>query len=249
MATLPIQLKLSANVRSKPERDELYKDEISTQQQIIKERKLALQKEEIELRKLFSLQAKANGLEPAYMEVNDLIKIIEDILLTGSPISKAFNKHELNGSKCKRWADRTIKQAIDKNDLTQAIDYLCKNKGNTSLSLISQYNLLDTKNILKSASYREALNKMKKQLAIAQKLKDKDDQLALKDLTIFQKDREVDKLITELNRDKSTDWKSRAIDLKKSGVSVADIAKRLGKGRTTISNHLNSPKVKIELPT
>ena len=112
---------------------------------------------------------------------------------------------------------------------------------------MKDYEVLDVNSMVKSGTYSSGLNKLKKQLTIAQKLKEKDDQLALKDLTIFQKDLEVAKLTTELNRDKSTDWKSRAIDLKKSGVSVTDIAKRLGKGRTTISTYFNSAEGNVSV--
>ena len=89
------------------------------------------------------------------------------------------------------------------------------------------------------------MNKIKKQLDIATRLQDKDDQLAVKDKTISDKDSEIKRLETELLRNKSKDWKHEAIKLKMSGVPVTEIAKLLSKGRTTTSTHLNKPDVKL----
>jgi DNA invertase Pin-like site-specific DNA recombinase len=75
-------------------------------------------------------------------------------------------------------------------------------------------------------------------------LQNKDDQLAVKDKTISDRDIEITRLKHELLRGKSKDWQHEAIELYKSGVSKAEIAKRLGKGRTTISNYLNKPDIK-----
>lgn len=230
------------NVVVPSEKNKFDRAALFQQQQLVNDKRWALKKEEGKLLKLYAEKAKANGLEPAYVETNDLIMIIEDLLLTMSPVTKAFKRHEAKESKCKNWATRAITN-LDESNLTEALKHLLDNE-NTSINLMSDFNILDVKSITKSASYSEGLNKLKKQLKITLMLKDKDDQLAVKDKTISDKDIEIKRLNDELLRNKSNDWKSRAIELKKLGVAISVIAKQLGKGRTTVSNYLNLPEVK-----
>jgi hypothetical protein len=223
------------------EKDELYRKEKSDQYKIIREVNRVGSKAKEELRRLRKLESDSKGLEPAYLDSDDLMRIIEYLLLNKSTVSKAFYQHELKNNLCTDWAKRTIKYPFKKYLLKQAIDLL---NHNTSLLLMEQYSVLDIKSILKSDTYPNALNKMKKQLVIAQSLQDKDDQLAMKDQIISDKDNEIDVLTKELLRNKSKDWKKEAIELKKNGLSVSDIAKQLSKGRTTISTYLNKLEVK-----
>lgn len=223
------------------EKDELYRAELNDKYKEVKEAERVLSIKKAELQKIRQLEAKSKGRVPAYINNMDLITIIEDLLLTKSTVRKAFDRHEVNDGKCAEWAKRTIRYSVDKDDLTQAIDCV---PNNTRLLLMKKHSVLDIKSMIKSGSYSEALNKIKRQLDIALRLQDKDDQLAVKDKTISDKDSEIERLEKELLRNKSDDWQHEAIKLKKSGVSVAEIARLLSKGRTTISTYLNKPDVK-----
>lgn len=244
-----INLSLPAGVVVPTEKDELFKKEISDKYKELKEAQSIANAIESELRRLRTQESIRKGLEAASIDTSDLISIIEDLLLTKSPVSKAFSRHEIKESKCKDWAKRTIKYSINKFELTQAINYLLDNinKKNVSLNLMRDYKILDIKSIANSGAYSAGLNKLKKQLNTTMRLKDKDDQLADKDKIISDKDIEIKKLHEDMLIDKREDWKLRAVELRKVGNTVADIARRLGKGRTSISNHLNSPEVKAEL--
>lgn len=233
---------ISENVVVPSEKNKFDREALRYQQKLVNDKRRVLKIEESKLLKLYAEKAKANGLEPAYVETNDLIMIIEDLLLTMSPVTKAFGRHEIKENKCKNWATRAITN-LDESNLTEALNHLLYNN-NTFIKLMSDYKILDIKSITKSASYSAGLNKLKKQLKITLMLKDKDDQLAVKDNTISDKDIEIKSLNDELLRNKSNDWKSRAIELKKSGMAKSVIAKQLGKGRTTVSNYLNLPEVK-----
>lgn len=237
-----VNLSLPENVVVPSQQIKFDRDALAHQQQLVNNKRRVLKIEEGKLLKLYAEKAKANGLEPAYVEASDLIMIIEDLLSTMSPVTKAFGRHEVKENKCRNWATRAITN-LDKSNLTEALKHLLYN-GNTSLNLMSDYKILDVKSITKSASYSAGLNKLKKQLKITLRLKDKDDQLAVKDNTISDKDIEIKSLNDELLRNKSNDWKSRAIELKKSGMAKSNIAKQVGKGRTTVSNYLNLPEVK-----
>jgi len=244
-----INLSLPAGVVVPPEKDELFKKEISDKYKELKEARSIANAIESELRRLRTQESISKGLEPAYLDTSDLISIIEDLLLTKSPVSKAFNRHEVKENKCKGWAKRTIIYSINNDDLTDAINYLLdnRNKKNITLNLIRKYEILDIKNIVKSGSYSAGLNTLKKQLDVAMRLKEKDDQLAYKNKVITDKDGEIKRLETELSRDKSMDWKHRAIELKKLGIKAKEIGDRLGKSRGTISTYLNTPEVKAIL--
>ncbi len=233
---------LQTHVGIPPGKDDLFEAEKRDQYKKVKEAESVLSRERAELQKIRQLEADSKGQQPAYIDTNDLTTIIEDLLLTKSPVSKAFQRHEINDRKCTDWSKRTIRYSVDKSDLTQAIDCLLNN---TSILLMNQHRVLDIKSIVKSDTCSAALNKMKKQLGIAQRLQDKDDQLAVKDKTISDKVSEIERLKEELLRNKSKDWQHEAIKLKKLGVSVTDMVGRLGKGRTTLSNYLNEPDVKL----
>jgi len=237
-----VNLSLPENVVVPSQQINFDRDALAHQQQLVNDKRRALKIDESKLLKLYAEKAKANGLEPAYVEASDLIMIIEDLLSTMSPITKAFGRHEVKENKCRNWATRAITN-LDKSNLTEALNHLLYNK-NSSLNLMSDYKILDIKSITKSASYSAGLNKLKKQLKVTLMLKDKDDQLAAKDKTISDKDIEIKRLNDELLRNKGEDWKSRAIELMKSGTKKSDIAKLVGKGRTTVSTYLNQPEVK-----
>lgn len=234
------------------EKDELYREEYSDlykQRAILKE---DLNANESKIKQLRRLDAKSRGVKPAYISRVDLIKIIEDLLVNKSPVSKAFERHEVNEIKaakevnegmCAGWASRTIKYPIDKLALNSALGALAKN---TDLIFMRKYKVLDVKDILRSASYSAALTKLKKQLDIAHILQDKDDQLVNKDSVIADKNADIEKLKVELQRNKTKDWEPQAIEMRQAGISVTDIAKQLGKSRTTISTYLNSPSVKSQ---
>lgn len=245
---MPISINstLSTKVAIKPEKDELYKDELSKEYSSLKESENKTKAIQGKIRELRALESAAKGLEPAYIQTKDLVSIIEDLLLTKSPVSKVFNRHEQRDKKCKKWAERVIKHSIDKYDFDDAAHILRHGK-NPGLLTMEHYKVLDIKDITKSDNIRAALTKLKKQLAIAETLQAKDNLLAAKDKAISDKDTEIARLNTELLRNKSEDWKQEAIKLKRLGVSVTDIGKQLGKGRTTISTYLNKPDVKFKL--
>jgi len=228
---------------AEPKENKLLRKEISDKQFEVKAAQHTFDTARAELRELRREESASRGLEPAFIGTSDLITIIEDLLLTESPISKAFRSHEIRESKCKKWTDRTIRYGVNKKSFSEATDALL-NKGNTQIKLMKDYNVLDIKSIVKSDSYSAGLNKLKKQLKVTLMLKDKDDQLAAKDKTISDKDIEIKRLNDELLRNKGEDWKSRAIELMKSGTKKSDIAKLVGKGRTTVSTYLNQPEVK-----
>jgi transposase len=233
-------LSFSTNPRKK---EKSLKQEISEKYLVLKMAEWNTSIIKSELRELRIKESTSKGLKPAYIGSPDLIAIIDDLLLNGSPVSKAFKRLEVSENKCEKWAERTIKYSPNKDELTLAINTLLT-KENTQLKLMSDYKTLDMKSIAKSDSYSAGLNKLKKQLITTLMLQNKDDQLAVKDKTISDRDIEITRLKHELLRGKSKDWQHEAIELYKSGVSKAEIAKRLGKGRTTISNHLNKPDIK-----
>jgi mRNA-degrading endonuclease YafQ of YafQ-DinJ toxin-antitoxin module len=237
--------------------------ELSDQYKKLNESKIATSKVEAEIRRLHRLQAASKGLKYASIEIMDLVIIFEDLLLNKSPVSKAFDKHEINARKCEEWAKRTKRYSVDKKKLTQAINCLANkisaaqlqynrmnniplnNRNNTSFLLMKKHDVLDITSIVNSISYAAAWKKTKSLLDIAQRLQDKNDQLAVKDQTIADQISEIDVLKKEQLRNKSKDWEEESIKLIRSGVSVTDIAKRLSKGRTTISTYLNKSEVKL----
>jgi len=234
---------LSTHAEIAPEKDELYKNKIGDKYKELKESRIVTSKIEAEIRRLRKLESKRKGLEPAYINKDHLICIIEDLLLTTqSPVSKAFDRHQRNNGECASWAKRTIRYPVAKSELAEAIDCLLTNP---RLRLMNQYGILDTKSIIKSDSYSEALNKMKKQQDMALRLQEKDDQLAAKDKAISDRDREIERLKNDLLRNRSKDWQREAIHLKKSGETVTNIARLLGKSRGTISTYLSTPDVKL----
>ncbi len=188
------------------------------------------------MKRLRGLDAASRGLEAAYIGSVDLIKIIEYLLANKSTVSKAFEQYEVTEGMCAGWARRTINYSVDKLELNSALDRLAKNTGQI---LMQKYQVLDVKDIARSASYSAALTKLKKQLDIAHTLQDKDNQLASKDSTIAARDVEIKALKEELLRNKSKDWKPLALTLQQDGVSVTEIAERLGKSRGYVSTFLN----------
>jgi hypothetical protein len=223
------------------EKDGLYKSEISDAYKKLAKLKEETSNAEYTLNQLRRLDGESRGLEAAHIDRDDLIDIIETLLSNNLPVSKAFTKHEVNKTKCAGWASRAIRYSVDQTELGSALDLLAQH---TDLILMEKYQVLDVKDIVKSASYSAALTKLKKQLAITRTLQDKDKQLTDKESTITIRDSEIRVLKEELLRDKSEDWKTRAVTLQQEGVSVTNIAKRLGVGRSTASTYLNSPDVK-----
>lgn len=243
MATLNDILKIDSTIFLKPEKDELYRKEISDKNKLINKLENELRSEKIARNRLSVLDAQSRGVEPAYISSIDLKMIIEDLLENKLSASKTFERHEVNEGMGVKWAERIIKKPVDKDVLSLAINYLTKN---TNLILMNKYEVLDVKDIARSASYSAALTKLKKQQGIAHALQDKDNQLINKDSVIAAKDVEIEKLKTELQRNKSEDWKPQAIALKQAGISVTKIAERLSKSRTLVSTYLNSPGVKYQ---
>lgn len=226
------------------EKDELNRHELSEAYKRQIKEQAALDRTKMEIKILSKEDALIRGVKPAYINDNDLAAIIDDLLANQSPVSKAFGRHEVNKSLCLNWAKRTIKYPVNELELTNALDSL---RGNINLLLMKNFDILDIKEILRSASYSAALKKLKTQQKITLLLKGKDDQLIKKEIIISDKEAEIERLKTELQRNKSEDWKTAAIRLKKSGVSVSDIAKRLTLSRGTVSTYLNKPEVIAEL--
>lgn len=226
------------------EKDELYRSDISDQQKLIKKLKAELRAEEAKITRLYGLDAKSRGLEPAYIDSSDLIKIIEDLLANKSTITNAFERHEITEGKCKGWANRTKRYPLDEDRLKSALNALAMN---ANIIVMQKYKVLDHKDIGRSTAYSAALTKLKKQLAIAHTLQDKDNELINKDIVIAARDAKIEELKQELVRNKSFDWHQQALTLRQEGISVKEIAARLNKSRTTVSNYLNSPINKSQL--
>jgi hypothetical protein len=212
---------------------------------IIKEINYDLRVATSNVRQLHRLKAESQGKKAAYIDEEDLTKIIAEFLKSRSNVTAAFKQYALNEGLGEDWAINTKDYFLDAEKLSSALFNLTNN---TSLILMNNYKVLDVKDIKRSATYSSALTKLKKQQGIAHALQDKDNQLTNKNSVIAAKDAEIEKLNTELQRNKSEDWKSQAIALKQADISVTKIAKRLGKSRTTISTYLNSPGVKSQIP-
>lgn len=228
------------------EKDELYRDELSDLYKNLAIQDRDRNRTKSEISRYLGLQAKSRGVEVAYIDSTDLTNIIKDLLANKSTVSKAFERYEVNSVKagmCAGWAKRTIKYSVDKLALNSALDALATN---TDLILMRKYEVLDVKDIERSASYSAALTKLNKQLDITRTIQDRDNQLISKDSVIAAKDAEIEKLKTELQRNKSEDWKPQAIAMKQAGISVTKIAERLSKSRTLVSTYLNSPGVKSQ---
>jgi hypothetical protein len=249
----------------KPARDELYKEELIDQHRLIKKLKEELRAEELKRNKLSVLNSQSRGVEPAYIGSGDLVKIIQDLLANKSTVSKAFQRHEVNKIKtaealnaykklngfnvvntnmCTDWAKRTKKYSIDKIELSSALKEIAKD---TDIMLIRKHKVLDVKDIERSASYSAALTKLRKQQGIAHALQDKDNQLINKDSVIAAKDAEIEKIKKELQRDKSEDCETRIYELKDAGISVTDIAARVGKARATVYAFLKKRQLNLKL--
>ncbi len=225
------------------ETDEIYSDaELYNK---LKELQHDTSEVEAEIQRRRRLKSASKGLAIPYIDIDDLVIIIEDLLSKKSTVSKAFQRREVSGGKFTGWATRAIKYYVEPVKLRQAIGRLLNNRNNISLKLMDKYKVLDIERIVSSRYYPEAWKKIMKLLDIALRFKAKDDQLAVKDQTIADKDNEIKRLQTELLRNNSKDWKHEAIKQKKLGVSVAEIARLLSKGRTTISNYLNEPGIKL----
>lgn len=220
------------------EKDELYRSELNDGQKYLANAEAEVIKAKYYLKQLRRLDAQSRGVEAAYIGTNDLIKIIEDLLAHKSTITKAFERHEVTEGKCKGWANRTKAYSLDEGELNSALDALAKN---ANIIVMRKYKVLDDKDIGRSTSYSAALTKLKKQLEIAHTFQDKDDQLISKESAIAAKDAEIERLSAELERDKSEDCKQRAIELEQTGITVAEISRRLGKSRGTIYKYLDSP--------
>lgn len=228
-----------------PEKDKLYGSKNSD---VYKRRADAikhLSDIEYEIKQLHRLDGESRGLEAASIGRVDLVEIIEDLLASKSPVSKAFQRHEVSKSKCTDWAKRTIKYSVNETELRSALDTLANN---TDLILINKYDVLDISDILRPASYSAALTKLKKQLVIANRFQDKDNELINKDIAIADKDAKIEELMEELVRNKSIDWQQQALKLRQAGTPVTKIALLLSIGRTTVSSYLNSPGVKSQIP-
>jgi hypothetical protein len=237
---------LSTHPNIKPEKDELNRFEISEQYTNIKLFEQRIKEAEAEIRRLRKQQA-GDKFDPAYIDTDDRVMIIEDLLRTGSPVSKAFDRHELKNKYCKEWAKRTIRYAPNKKHLGKALERLLNGGQSTSLELINKQKVLDQESIGKSSTYGAALNNLKKQFKLSQRLQDKDDHIAKMDITISDKDREIVLLRQELLGKKSIDWQSEAIALKKLGMKVSHIAEKVGMTRSLVSTYLNKPSKKAIL--
>jgi len=227
-----------------PEIDDLYRSELSEEIKQLKIEVMAVRYRKSKLSKLHKQIRESKGLESAYIGRIDLIKIIEDLLTNKSSVTKAFQRYEVNNNKCADWAKDTIKYSADEQELTSALDMLAKNR---EVILMKKYLVLDINDILRPASYSAALTKLKKQLVIANRFQDKDNELNNKDIIIAAKETKIEELKQELVRNKSVDWEEQALTLRQQGISVKEIGARVNKGRTTVSNYLNSPSIKAQL--
>lgn len=261
MTTINDILKINTTIFIKPKNYGLYSEELSAHHKLVKQKKEDLRAAELERNICSVLNAKSRGVEPASIGRGDLAQIIQDLLANKSTVSKAFQQQEVNKTKAAEalnahrklnglkvintsvftdWAKRTKKYSIDKIELSSALEEITKN---TDLMLMQKHKVLDVKDIERSASYSAALTKLKKQQGIANALQDKDNQLINKDSVIAAKDAEIEELRTELQRNKSEDWKPQALALRQAGISVTSIAMRLSKSRSTVSTYLNIPAI------
>lgn len=227
-----------------PEKDELNRSEKSDAFKRMTRHKKGVIDELKIIKQLNQQDRESLGLEDAYIDRFDLIDIIETLLANKSSVSKAFAQHEVNRTKCAGWASSTIKKPVDEAELRSALDTLAKN---TDLILMKKYDVLDISDILRSASYSAALTKLKKQLVIANRLQDKDNELINKDIIIAAQETKIVELKQELVRNKSKDWEPQAVALYQAGVTIAQIALRLGISRGTIYKHFKIPSIKDQL--
>ena len=217
-------LKTGPNIKKDPEY--LDRDGRSEAFRNVAESELRLKVDKQKLRDIFAADAKAKGLQPAFVKVIDLIEIISNILITGCSITKAFRDREQNANLCKGWAKRTITQSPAEYDITQAIhslDPIAKD----IIELMDSYSVLDIKIICKARSFSEALNRMKKQHTITKELKKKDDEIA--------------RLKNDLANMANNNLNANILNSIKQGTSVAATARNLNISRGTVYNHLNKP--------
>jgi len=227
-----------------PEKDKLHRSELSDLYKLQKKQREEAQRTQDEIWKYQRLERQARGLESAYIGRNDLIKIIEYMLANKSTITKAFEQHEVNEALGKDWAKRTKTYSVDKGELNSALDALANN---ANLIVMRQYKVLDDKDIEGADSYSAALTKLKKQLVIANRFQDKDNELINKDIIIAAKETKIVELKQELVRNKSKDWEPQAVALYQAGVTIAQIALRLGISRGTIYKHFKIQCIKDQL--
>lgn len=228
-----------------PEMDGLYRSEISDAFKNHGRLKDQASQAKRTLMRLLRQERESKGLEGASIGSEDLVNIIDYLLTNKSSVTESFAQHEVNNTKCAEWASRTITYSINKPVLSGALDALAKN---TDILLIQKYKLLDLKDILSCSSYSAALTKLKKLLVIANRFQDKDNELINKDSIIAAKEAKIEELKQELVRNKSKDWEPQALKLRQDGLSVTKIAVLVNKGRTIVSNYLNSPSIKSQIP-
>jgi hypothetical protein len=238
-------LKTAQNIGG--EKDELYWNEKKDIYRRIKDIDNERPKLIGELARIQREENKAKGIVPAYVNTSDLIPILESVLQKGGPISKAFREHEQSSNQVNDWARRAITRVPNKDDLLEALRYLKETK-NSELLLMDKYGVFDIKPIVIVSSYSGALNQIKRQLAIAKQLEQKDIQLLQKDKVIADKKMEITLLNKMLVAQSGVDKKKNSLEIKllDPQMPIAKIAKLVGAGRTSISEHLHKPEIKVQ---
>ncbi len=232
MSLPPNMLKnMKVNPNVKAEKNQLDSDGLS---QAYKKKKVILgQLEEIneEIKQRYFDDAKANGVEPAYIKTPDLVEIISTVLIKNCTISKAFKDRENNASLCKGWAKRTIKRKPDRNYINNAFDNLAANEKNI-IQLMKKYKQFDIKSIIKADTYREALNCLKRQLTVTKQLNSKDIENA--------------NLKAQIKILSGSNWRVKALSLKQQKMTFIKIASLIGKDRNTVAKFLNQTAIKAQ---
>lgn len=235
MAKVPSQfsnsLALPGNVVLSPEIDSLDPDRLRKAFRDLKKANQNVAVKQAELNAALAERSLANGIKAAFITKVDLSEIISTVLLTGCSITKAFNIREVQAGHSQDWAKRTIMHTPDRFVVQNAMQML-KPPVIAIIQQMKKYKLLDVKQMHKAGTYSAALNGLKKQLAISNLLQ--------------EKDLEIKRINTLLSNKVGLDWKRVALSHKKSGLTIASIAKLVGKGRTTVSNYLNEPSIRSQ---
>jgi DNA-binding XRE family transcriptional regulator len=184
---------------------------------------------------------KAKGIEPVIITFEDLMLIVPKILSNKKPTSKVFNELEVSYKKCNRWAERAVKRKPYKDYLSAVIETLIL-ENNSELLLMKKHDVYQLNPILAADSYNAAFTQMKVQLKLARIIE-------LLEITIEDQVSEIDLLKESMAAFKGDDRKESALKLKilHPGMSVSDIAKKIGLGRTTVSAYFNQDDNKAKI--
>jgi hypothetical protein len=189
--------------------------------------------------KLYEIISKENelrGLEPAVMRTRDLTELFLQSLTNPAPISKLFEQHQHKYQLPNKWAKRVLIKKPSKDILTASIEDL--KKAGHLLPMV-HYNILDIKKLAKADNYRKLCREIRHYHNLANQLKDKDSQILAQKKTIESQTKQLQALQQQLLNQPHQSWQEKATEMRHKGITIKDIAHKLGKSTSTISRHLN----------